>query len=349
MTVAAVPAVTAFVADLFHAAGLSPAAARKVAEALVEADMSGRGSHGVLQADGYLARLVAGSMTNAEAPLTVSDNGAVIVLDAAGMQGHLGAEAAMRIAVVRARQIGVAAVAVRNNYHFGVAGRYVRQAAEAGCVGIAICNTKPVMPPPGGAEPLVGTNPIAIAVPVQGEAPMVFDMATTAGTVGRIRSALAAGQPIPADWATDAEGRPTTDAQTALTGLLLPAGGVKGFGLAFMIDILSGLLASGGWGPTLGQMGGDLTRPYNGSFLFIALHIPHFRPLDEFAAEARAAALRLRGARRAPGTDRLFTPGEQSTAALAGNDGTIPIAAPVARALAARAQALGVPVPDFLT
>ena len=149
---------------LFTAAGLSPAAAARVAAALVEADLSGRASHGILQADGYLARLMAGTMSVLEAPVPVSDTGAVVVLDAAGMEGHLAAEEAMLIAAARARQHGLAAVAVRRGFHFGVAGRYARIAAEAGCVGVAMCNTKAVMPAPGGAEALVGTNPLAIAL-----------------------------------------------------------------------------------------------------------------------------------------------------------------------------------------
>lgn len=351
MTVPRVPApqVADFVTALFAAAGLSRAAAARVAAALIEADLSGRASHGILQADGYLARLVAGTMSTLEAPVPVSDSGAVVVLDAAEMEGHLAAEEAMKIAIARARQHGLAAVSVRRGFHFGVAGRYARMAAEAGCVGIAMCNTKAVMPAPGGAEKLVGTNPLAIALPVSGEAPVVFDMATTAGTIGRIRVALAAGEPIPEGWALDAEGNPTTEAEAALGGLLLPAGGAKGFGLAFMIDLLSGLLASGGWGPTLGQIGGDLTKPYNASYLFIALDIAHFRSLDGFLDEARAAVDRLRGARKAAGTARLFTPGEQSAEALATSGGLVALSPAVGQTLAARAKALGVPLPGFLS
>jgi LDH2 family malate/lactate/ureidoglycolate dehydrogenase len=338
-----------FVAQLFHAAGLSSGAAARVAAALVEADMSGRASHGVLQAENYLVRLIAGAMSVAEAPVPVSDNGGAIVLDAAHMQGHLAAEAAIGLAIERARDKGVAVVAVRRGFHFGVAGRYVRMAAEAGCVGLAMCNTKPVMPAPGGAERLVGTNPLAIGLPQADAAPIVLDMATTAGTVGRMRQALAAGKPVPADWALDTEGRPTTDAATAMAGLLLPAGGAKGFGLSFMIDLMAGLLSGGAWGDGLGQMTDDATQPYNSSYLFIVLDIAHFRPLAGFQDEARAAAARVRASRRAPGVDRLFTPGEQSAEALGTNTGTIPLAEPVVRTLVARAGHLGVPVPDCLT
>jgi LDH2 family malate/lactate/ureidoglycolate dehydrogenase len=116
-----------------------------------------------------------------------------------------------------------------------------------------------------------------------------------------------------------------------------------------MIDLLSGLLASGGWGPTVGQIGGDLTKPYNASYLFIALDIAHFRSLGGFLDEARAAVERVRGARRTSGTARLYTPGEQSAEKLATGDGQIALSLSVAQTLAARARALGVPLPDFLT
>lgn len=338
--------VTAFVAALFDAAGLASDAARRVAEALVEADLSGRASHGILQADGYLARLVAGTMSPASQPEIVSESGGAVVLDAAGMEGHLAAEEAMKIAVSRAREFGVSAVAVRRGFHCGIIGRYVRMAAEQGCAALAMCNAKPVMAAPGGAERLVGTNPIAIGFPVRGESPVVFDMATTEGTIGAIRQKLATGQKLPGNWALDAEGSPTTDPAAALDGFLLPAAGPKGFGLAFVIDLLSGALASGGWGPTLGEMKGD--RPYNASFLFIALDIARFRPLDAFVDETRAGVERVRNSRKARGTDRLFVPGERSAEAIATNDGTISVAPQVAKALRERAIELDVPVPPAL-
>ena len=340
--------VTAFVTDLFAAAGLSRSAAGRVAHALVEADLSGRSSHGILQADGYLARLIHGSMSTAETPTVVSERGGAIVLDAGDMQGHLAAEETMRIAVAKAREFGVAAVAVRNGFHFGVAGRYVRMAAEEGCVGFVMCNTNPVMPAPGGIEKLHGTNPLAIGLPTRQGPPIVLDMASTAGTVGKIRYAAAAGEPIPEGWALDEDGRPTTDASRGLSGTLLPVGGPKGFGLSLVIDLISGLLAGGGWGPHLSTMRGDLDKRYNASYLFIALDIAHFRALDAFLDEAQAGAERVRNSQKAPGTERLFTPGEQSAEAIARSGGRMRLTPRVAESLTQKAQELRVPVPDFL-
>lgn len=338
--------VTPFVSALFNAAGLAPDAALRVSAALIEADLSGRGSHGILQANGYLVRLIAGSMSTASAPEIVSESGGTVVLDAANMEGHLAAEEAVNIAVAKAREFGVSAVSVRRIFHCGVAGRYVRLAAEQGCAAFAMCNTKPVMAAPGGAERLVGTNPIAIGFPVQGETPVVLDMATTAGTIGGIRQKLAAGLELPDGWAIDREGKPTTDPATALDGFLLPAGGAKGFGMAFVIDLLCGALASGGWGPTLGEIAGD--KPYNASFLFIALDIERFRPLEAFLSETRDGVERVRNAKKAAGTTRLIVPGERSAETIATNNGTIPVSPMVAKALAARAADLNVPLPAFL-
>jgi len=336
-----------FVVALFEAAGLSPSAARRVSAALIEADLSGRSSHGVLQADGYLARLMAGAMSTAEHAQIISRSAGAVVLDANGMEGHLAAEEAIAIAIKTARENGVAAVAVRRAQHMGVAGRYVRMAAESGCAAIAMGNTKPVMPAPGGVERLVGTNPLAIGIPAP-EAPIVLDMATSAGTYGRIRQARALGQPIPEGWALDAEGKPTTDAAAAMAGLLLPMAGPKGFALSFVIDLMAGLFASGAWGAKLGALDDNTNKPQTSSYLFIVLDIPHFRELSGFLDEAAEAIDRVRHSRRAERVDRLVTPGERSAEALATNPGTIDLAPSVARALAARARDLGVRVPSFL-
>jgi len=335
-----------FLAALFAAAGLAPTDAETVADAILEADLSGRGSHGVQLADLYLERLCNGTMSTASNPQIISENGGSVVLDAAEMEGHLSAQRAIEIAVAKARDFGVAAVAMRGGFHFGVLGRYVRIAAEQGCAAIAMCNTKPLMAAPGGAERLLGTNPLAVAFPVEGETPVVFDMATTAGAMGTIRQYLAAGEAIPENWATDDNGKATTDPAEALAGLLLPAAGAKGFGLAFVIDMLSGALSGGGWGPTMGELRSD--KPYNGSSLFITLDIKSFRALDAFMFEARQGVERIRNSKKAEGVLRLYTPGERSAEALAGNNGTIRVMPATALALRTRAEILNVPIPQIL-
>lgn len=330
------------VARLFIGAGLAETGARRIAAALVEADVEGLSSHGVLQGLIYLKRLRAGTMSPAESAKIVHERDAIAVLDADHMLGHLSAEQAMALAVDKARQFGIAAVAVRNASHFGVAGRYARQAADLDCIGVVMCNARPNMPAPGGAEKLVGTNPLAISVPMPEAPHMVFDMATSAGTAGRVRYANSINAPLPDGWAVTADGVPTNDAAEAMAGMMLPAAGPKGFGLSLMIDLLSGLLATGAWGDDVPGLYSDLARPATSSHLFIAIDITHFRLLDGFLDEARAAAVRVRNAKRAPGVDRLTTPGERKWEIARANDGTINLAGAQAKALIEMAAEIGV-------
>jgi LDH2 family malate/lactate/ureidoglycolate dehydrogenase len=300
----------AFVARLFAATGLSAPAAEKVANGLVDADLEGLASHGVMLADMYIDRLQSGSVSKETAATIVSERQGAVVLDAGSALGQLTAEQAMTFAIDKARQFAAGIVAVRHGFHFGAAGRYARQAADAGCVGIAMCNTRPLMPAPGGAERVVGNNPIAIAVPADGEIPIVLDMATSEAAMGKIRMAEKAKEPIPPTWAVTAEGLPTTNATAAIAGMLLPSGGPKGFGLSFLIDLLCGLLSQGASGAQVRPLYGDFSVPYDCSHLFIAIDVAHFCDLGWFRAHAANAAERIRSGNRAPGVTQLFTPGE---------------------------------------
>lgn len=336
----------AYVASMFHAAGMSKRAADTMGEALVDADLTGRASHGVLQSEAYLPRLKNKSISTRETGDVVLDREAVAVLDARHMLGHLAADQAMALAIGKAKKFGVAAVAVRNGAHFGAASRYVITAAKAGCIGVAMCNSRPVMPAPGGASPMVGTNPLAIAMPTAKEPALVLDMATTEGTVGRLRVAAKAGKQIPPTWAVDVNGTPTTDPNEALKGMLLPAGGAKGFGLALMIDLFSGLLSSGAWGDHIPPMR-DLSRAPSTSYFFIALDIEHFRPLMGFLDEAQVAADRVRGSTLAPGSDKVTTPGERSFGLRNKNGDKVKIEAATLDVLATLAAEFGVKTPDL--
>ena len=320
-------------ARLFVAEGLSADAAARIAAALIEADLDGVASHGVLQAELYLKRLRAGSISTRETADLVVDNQAAAVLDAGHMLGHFAADQAMALAVDRAQTFGAGIVAVRHGFHFGVAGRYAAAAARAGCIGIAMCNTRPLMPAPGGAERLVGNNPIAIALPTSAAAPLVFDMAMSEAALAKIRVALAAKARIPATWAVGADGAPTTDPATALAGMLLPAAGAKGFGLAFMIDLMCGLLSQGGWGDAIQPLYGDPAIPYDCAHLFIAVDVGHFRDVDGFAREAASAAERVRRSERAPGVDTPHAPGERKWRHRRDSGGEVKIAASLYRTL----------------
>ena len=175
---------------------------------------------------------------------------------------------------------------------------------------LPLCNTRPLMPAPGGAERAVGNNPIAIAVPTADAIVIVLDMATSEAAMGKIRMAAKSGEAIAKTWAVTADGEPTTDPAEAIAGMLLPTGGAKGFGLALLIDLMCGLLAGGAVGAQVRPLYGDLAQAYDCAHLFIAIDVAHFCDPQWFRREAAAAAARIRSGRRAPGVDQLFTPGE---------------------------------------
>ncbi len=337
----------ALVARLFTAAGLHQEAAGRVAAGLVEADLEGMSSHGVMLADMYLDRIRHGSVATRAEGAVISDRDSAVVLDAGHALGQLTGEQAMALAVERAKKLGAGVVAVRHGFHFGTARRYAQRAAEAGCIGIAVCNTRPLMPAPGGAERVVGNSPIAIALPAAGEIPIVLDMATSEAAMGKIRMAEKAREPIPATWAVAADGSPTTDPAQAIAGMLLPSGGAKGFGLAFVIDLMCGLLSGGAIGAQVRPLYGDPSRHYDCSHMFIAIDVAHFCDLAEFGARAAAAAEHIRSGRRAPGVAALFAPGEPEWRTRRSSNDVVHLAPEVAAMLIRMGRELGVRVPPL--
>jgi LDH2 family malate/lactate/ureidoglycolate dehydrogenase len=333
---------TSAVADILAAAGIAAADAQVAAADLVAADLEGIASHGVMLLPMYVDRILAGSVSRRSAGEVVSDRGSAIVIDAGNALGQLTARQAVALAVARAHEIGLAAVAVRNGFHFGTAGRYARMMAEENCVGIVLSNTRPLMPAPGGAEALVGNNPIAVALPSAGAFPVEADMALSATAMGKIRLAAAAGEPIPGDWAVDADARPTTDPAAAIKGMLLPAAGPKGFGLAFVIDLLCGGLSGGAVGADVRPLYGDPADPYRCSHFFLAIHAGHFPLAEGFAERVREQAARVSRSKRAPGVERVYAPGELVWATRQASDGVCRLDAPTMRSLVATAARVGV-------
>ncbi|MBX5439899.1 MAG: Ldh family oxidoreductase [Solirubrobacteraceae bacterium] len=302
---------TAGLTRVFAAAGLSDRAAATVAEALVDADLRGIPSHGAMLTPMYVDRLRRGSVTTAERAEVVVDAGAVAVLDAGHAMGVLTGDQAMALAVAKAHELGAGAVVVRRAFHFGAAARFARAAALDGCIGIAAANTRPLMPAPGGAQPVVGNNPLAIGVPRAGGEPVVLDMALSEAALGKIRLAAQEGREIPPTWATDADGRPTTDPEAAVAGMLLPAAGHKGYGLALMIDVLTGVLSGGAFGAAVQGLYADTATPNDCAHCFLALDPARFGLApDAFASRAEELFAQVTGGRRAPGVERLLLPGQ---------------------------------------
>ncbi|WP_017240882.1 Ldh family oxidoreductase [Streptomyces sp. SS] len=335
------------VGSVFTAAGLSPSAAGKVAAGLVEADLRGTPSHGVMLVPMYVERLRKGSVSTHETADVVHDAGAIAVLDARHALGQLTGDQAMTLAVDKARAHGIGAVAVRRAFHFGGAYRYARLAASAGCIGIAAANTRPLMPAPGGAAAVVGNNPLAVGVPREHGAPILLDMALSQAALGKIRLAAQEGRPIPPTWATDRTGTPTTDPTEALVGLLLPAAGHKGYGLALVVDILTGVLSGGGYGGGVRGLYADTSAPNDCAHFFLALDVSAFGDSAGFEERVTTLAGQITGSPKAPNTERLLLPGQleaerQDTARRTG----VPLDRSVLAALRGTAASVGVEIGD---
>jgi LDH2 family malate/lactate/ureidoglycolate dehydrogenase len=336
-------------AEIFSALGVAPKDARTVAEDLVIADLEGVASHGVMLVPMYVDRLLQGSVSRRGSGDVVSDRDIAIVIDAGHALGQLTAHQAVGLAVDRAKRLGAAVVAIRNAFHFGTAGRYARLIADQGCVGIVMSNTRPLMPAPGGAEAMVGNNPIAIALPTLGKHSVEVDMALSATAMGKVRLAASAGQSIPGSWAVNSQGQPTTDPAEAIKGMLLPAAGPKGFGLAFVIDLLCGGLSGGAIGAEVRPLYGDPALPYQCSQFFMAIDVGHFPAAEAFAARVQDQALRVSGSTRAPGVDRIYAPGELAHATRDKNAGTCRLNPETVRSLIEAAAKASVVLDETLT
>jgi ureidoglycolate dehydrogenase (NAD+) len=300
----------AFCAQALERAGARPEDATVVADGLVAADLRGVHSHGALRIGVYVDRLRAGSI-NPRAELDiVRDSGAVVVADAQAGPGIAMAVRAMDLAIARAQAHGIAAVSVRNSNHCGMLAFLAMRALPAGAVGIVASNGDSLVAPWGTRAKFLGTNPLAVAVPAGDELPVVLDMATSVVAHARVKGAFDRGESIPADWAVDSAGRPTTDPAQALAGALLPFGAFKGSGISLLIDLLAGILPGGRSGPEIVPLYQRLNEPQGVGHLFMALHVEAFEPLEVFRARVDETVRRIRALPPAAGASRAFMPGE---------------------------------------
>ncbi|MBN1658209.1 MAG: Ldh family oxidoreductase [Anaerolineae bacterium] len=314
-----------FVADAFVALGTPAEDARICAEILVASDRHGIESHGVQRLRAYCERIRAGVQCVETEIEVVHETETTAVLDGHhGMGGVIGYRA-MRMAIDKARQRGLGAVAVRNSTHFGIAGYYALLAASEGMMGLAVTNARPVIPPTFGAEPMLGTNPIAFAAPSDTEFPFCFDAATSTVSRGKIEVLARAEKPVPEGWVMDPTGAPLSDARNILdrlgpgTAMLLPLGGAgeqtggyKGFDLATMVEILCASLSGGVFmKDLLGVAPDGSRRPYMLGHFFLAIDVEHFLPLDVSRRITGQIMRELQNAQKAPGYDRIYVAGEK--------------------------------------
>ncbi|MCR2817253.1 Ldh family oxidoreductase [Microbacterium sp. zg.Y1090] len=286
--------------------GYEPEDAEYLSDTLVDANLRGVDSHGVIRLPAYRARIDAGLVDPAARP-SVDRNGAVVRIDAGGTAGQLAARAAVDELTQLSGEFGVAAATVRGSTHFGTAGYYARALAGRGKVAVVVSNSEPNVVPFGGKSAFLGTNPLAFAAPTGGE-PLSLDMATSTTAMGKVLVARAKGQPVPPDWGVDADGAPTTDAAAVVS--LLPAGGPKGYGLAFLIEVLAGVLSGAAVAGDIGNMYTDFSKRQDVGHWMLAMDVAHFLPLPLFRDRIDALIDSAHGAEPAPGFDRVLVPGE---------------------------------------
>jgi ureidoglycolate dehydrogenase (NAD+) len=332
----------AWVARLMESWGYHPDQAAYIATTLVDANLRGVDSHGVLRLPAYERRITERLVDPTATPV-VAVEGSVVRVDANGAAGQIATRAAVEAALQLSRETGVATAAVRGSTHFGAAGFYARWLAEQGAIGLVVSNSEPIVVPHGGREPLLGTNPIAFAAPTRG-APVSLDMATSTSAMGKVLVAQAAGRPIPPTWGVDAQGEPTTDAN-AVTALL-PAGGPKGYGLGFLVEILGGVLTGAAVAHDLGNMYTDFSKPQDVGHWLLVIDIAHFLPLEEFTDRIQGLVDLAHASAPAAGFASVLVPGEPEdrTAEKRGRDG-IPLAGATVTELTSLGDRHGVAFP----
>jgi len=288
-----------------------------VADVLVTADLRGVNSHGIIRLHTYYGNRLRQELIDPTSPVTtIKETATTLVLNGGNGLGQVVAHRAMESCIEKAEHSGIAMVTVRNSNHFGIAGYYAMMALSHNMIGISLTNSQPFVPPTYGRTAILGTNPIAVAVPTDQERPYVLDMATSIVPAGRITVYEKAHEEIPLGWGMDSSGELTTDPAAVLNGgAVLPLGGTdemrgyKGYGLALLVDILSGVLSGAAFGPNVGHI--SVRGPANIGHFFAALKIEAFHPLQDFARAMDRFIQQIRNAPRLPGDKRIYIHGEK--------------------------------------
>lgn len=308
---------TAFVASALSSQGVPDEDAATVSELMVEADVFGYSTHGVFRLRQYMARLKDGGC-NATATIGIAhETVATALVDGDNGLGHLAMSAARDLAIQKAQTAGIGWVGVRRGNHAGPLALYVRPQAEAGLIGMAAAvGSANHVPPFGGSDLLLGTNPIAISAPSGDDDPFVMDMATTVAAMGKIKTLIQQGQPMPEGWMVGRDGAPLTDPNRKSEGFLLPIGGAKGFGLSVAIGLMAGVLNGAAFGSDVVDFTNDTTSETNTGQFVMAL-APAAFGITDFGQRSKQVFDEMRASKPLPGHDPVRLPGEGKSAAAA--------------------------------
>jgi LDH2 family malate/lactate/ureidoglycolate dehydrogenase len=300
-----------FCLQCFLKIGVSEDDAQILSDTLVQANLRGVDSHGIARLPRYIERAQRGLINYQKEIKIESKKLCISMINAKNNFGQIVAYHGMKEAIRKANQkeTGVGLVGISHTNHIGMAAYYAMMAMKEGMIGIVMSNSPSAVAPWGGAQPILGTNPMAIAIPAGKEYPIVLDMATSLVARGKIRLALDNKQEIPLGWALDEEGNPTTDPQKAIKGALLPFGGPKGYALSLIIHIFSTLLTNSAREMDIKSLDDFSGKSEIGNFL-VAIKVDCFISQDIFKHEMDELIKRIKTSKLAKGTNRIYLPGE---------------------------------------
>jgi L-2-hydroxycarboxylate dehydrogenase (NAD+) len=300
-----------FIAAAYRAVGISPAEAEKAAELMAASDISGADGHGVFRLPQYIRRIKAGGVNTRPEIKVIRQAKATALVDGDNGLGSLVVARAVEEAIGLARENGVGWVGVRHGNHAGAAAVYAAMPLQHDMIGLyfAVGNANH-LPPWGGVDMLLSTNPIAVAVPALEEPPLVLDMATTVAAYGKVKVAAQQGKTMPEGWMIDREGRPLTDPSRADDGFLLPIGGYKGAALALMFGLLAGTLNGAANGADVVDFNKDDRTPTNTGQAICVVDIKAFAEPVAFKRQVDVVIRQLHGSALLPGFDHIRLPGE---------------------------------------
>ncbi|MCX7882175.1 MAG: Ldh family oxidoreductase [Brevinematales bacterium] len=314
-----------FMRDTFVAVGVPQSDAEICADVLITADLLGIDSHGIGRLKPiYIDRIVAGQISPTTTIEIVKETPTTAVIDGHNGMGQVIAKRSMEMAIEKAKAYGLGMVAVRNSNHYGIAGYYVRMAAEQGMIGITGTNARPSIAPTFGVENMLGTNPLTFGIPTDEPFPFMLDCATSITQRGKIEVYARLNKPLPQGWVISEDGTSKTNPHEVLedlvkgTAALLPLGGMgeemggyKGYGYATVVEILSAALQQGAFLKALSGFENGQKVPYKLGHFFLAIHIEAFTELSHFTKTTGEILRSLRSSKKAPGHHRIYTAGEK--------------------------------------
>lgn len=302
-----------FITRALTSAGIPPEDASQVAVLMAESDARGGDAHGIFRIQQYVKQIQNGAVNARPNIRILSDRAGAALIDGDNALGHLVMKRAAELAIEKARQCGIGWVGTRHSNHAGPAQLYARMAADKDMIGLYFCvGNANLLPPWGGTEVLLSTNPISIAVPAWKHPSIVLDMATTNTAFGKIRLKAQRNEPMPEGWMIDRQGQPLTDAKRASEGFLVPVGGPKGYGLALMFGLLAGTLNGASFGRDVVNYTVDSKTPSNTGQVIVAVDIATFADVEAFKQNVDELWDVMKSSPTLPGVDEVRLPGERS-------------------------------------